>query len=53
MWALPEENGSGSTEGTLRDWSTAVQIARWLRALRHGTDSERDAAVAGLVKTPA
>ena len=29
-----------------------TQIARWLRALLHGTDDEREAAVAGLTKQP-
>ena len=32
--------------------AAGTQIARWLRALLHGTDDEREAAVAGLVKQP-
>lgn len=30
----------------------ATQIARWVRALLHGTNEEREAAVAGLIKQP-
>ena len=32
--------------------AAGIQIARWVRALRHGTNDEREAAVAGLVKQP-